>query len=297
MRRGGLAVVAVEELGHERAVVRRRIPEEMRLEPKPEGHELAGGAHDVPLQERAHGAGLREDAYVRRHRAPVGVRVDVGHEVGHVVPREEPARRDLRPAFEIGEELLVGGVLVERQVVGAAVGAEAHDHVRAHDDVLGRPARILIGECVQRHLRELGLDAGSDAVHEVYHQARLLSAVHLDALGAFGAFAPPALIHLAHLHEVRAGIPAERTLERSHELVLHLLVREAQLHRLALPLHEREPLRMGLEVIRRRHEHEESVVGAQAILEDGESERSAALGGDVVLGRVHHARPGGEVLL
>ena len=298
-RRGVLAVVSFNELVHEPLLVVLRIPEEMRRHVVPQRRERPGRAERVALLEHAHGAVRGEETDVRRDGFDVRMRHHVVVEVGEVVPDEKVAARHAPPVGEVLRE--VG--LVRRQRLGertrevALDVAEAHHHVVARTRLRGRLARELVRERVDAHVRELLLHRLGDVVREAEVRPRRRAAVLVHHGLALLARAVSAPVVLRHLYEIDGRILAQALQRLLDVLRLHLLVRKAQLLRLAFSVDERIPFRMLLEIHLGRQHLEEGMVRAVASLEEVEAVVAAKLGRDELDVREKIARERREVAL
>ena len=282
MRRGRRAVVAREELVHEPPLVVRRVPEEVRRQVVAERGERPGGAEGVALLEHAHRPVRREEADVGRDGRDVRVRHHVAREVREIVPDKEVAAGHAPPVRQVLRERRVlrrGGVGERTREIALDV-AQAHDHVGARTRLRRRAARELVGERVDAHVRELLLHRLRDLVRETQVRTRRHAAVLLHPRRAVRARAIAVPVVLRHLDEVDGRILPQTPQRLADVRGLHLPVRETQLLCHALAVHERIPLRMVLEIRRRRQHLEERVVGAVPSREEVETVVAAHLGRD-----------------
>ena len=258
-RRGGLSVVPFHELVHETLLVVLRIPEKVRRHVVPERRERPGGTERVPLLEHAHRAVLGEEANVRRDGVDVRMRHHVAVEVGEVVPDEEVPACNAMPVGEVlrKRRLVRRQGFVERTREVAFDVAEAHHHIGTRLRLRRRLARELVGERVDAHVRELLLNRLRDVVREAEVRPRRRTAVLCHHRLALLARAVSTPVVLRDLDEIGRRILAQTLQCLLDVLRLHLLVRKAELLRLAFPLHKRIPFRMLLKIHLRRQNLEE----------------------------------------
>ena len=227
------------------------------------------------------------------------MRQHVTVEVCEVVPDEQVAAGDTRPVGEVLHEIRLArrqGIRERTRKVALDV-AEAHNHIMPWTRLHGCPARELIGERVDPHIREILFDRFSDIVCETQIRSGRCAAVLIHHRLALLTLATAAPIVLRHLYEIDCRILAKPPQRLLDVFRFHVLVGQAQLLRRALAFHERIPFRVFLEIDIRRQDLEEGMIRAMAPLEEVEAMVASHFRRDELHLGKHVARKRREVAL